>query len=159
MKLLKEIVPYVVIVVVVVLIRTFIVTPVRVDGGSMNKTLENGDILLLWKLGSIKREDIIVLDEVMDDEVIIKRVIGLPGETVEIKKGKIYINGEVYEDSYAYGETSDCEEITLGSDEYFILGDNRLISKDSRYFGSIKEKDIKGKIIFRLFPLTKMGNI
>lgn len=159
MKILKEIVPYVVIVLVVVLIRTFIITPVRVDGGSMNKTLENGDILLLWKLGNVDREDIIVLDEVMDDEIIIKRVIGMPGETVEIKRGKIYINGEVYEDSYAYGETSDCEEITLGSDEYFILGDNRLISKDSRYFGSIKEKDIKGKIVFRLFPLTEIGKI
>lgn len=159
MKILKEIVPYVVIVVVVVLIRTFIITPVRVDGGSMNKTLENGDILLLWKLGNVDREDIIVLDEIIDDEIIIKRVIGLPEETVEIKRGKIYINGKVYKDSYAYGQTNDYEEITLGSDEYFILGDNRLISKDSRYFGAIKEKDIKGKIIFRLFPLTGIGKI
>ena len=118
MKIIKEIIPYIVIVVVVVLIRTFIITPVRVDGDSMKNTLKNGDILLLYKLGSINR-----LDE------------------------------------YAYGETSDYDKVTLEDDEYFILGDNRLISKDSRYFGPIKENEIKGKIVFRVFPFTKIGTV
>ena len=159
MKVIKEVIPYIVIVVVVVLIRTFIITPVRVDGDSMKNTLKNGDILLLYKLSSINRFDIIVLDEEKDNEKIIKRVIGLTGDTVAIKKGKIYINDKVIDDEYAYGETSDYDKVTLGDDEYFILGDNRLISKDSRYFGPIKEKEIKGKIVFRLFPFTKIGTV
>lgn len=159
MKVIKEVMPYIVIVVVVVLIRTFIITPVRVDGDSMKNTLKNGDILLLYKLSSIDRFDIIVLDEEKDNEKIIKRVIGLPGETVAIKKGKIYINDKVIDDEYAYGQTSDYNKVTLKDDEYFILGDNRLISKDSRYFGPIKDNEIKGKIVFRLFPFTKIGTV
>lgn len=159
MKVIKEVIPYVVIVVVVVLIRTFIITPVRVDGDSMKNTLKNGDILLLYKLSSINRFDIIVLDEEKDNEKIIKRVIGMPGETVAIKKDKIYINDKVIDDEYAYGETSDYNKVTLRDNEYFILGDNRLISKDSRYFGPIKENEIKGKIVFRLFPFTKIGTV
>lgn len=159
MKVIKEVIPYIVIVVVVVLIRTFIITPVRVDGDSMKNTLKNGDILLLYKLSSTDRFDIIVLDEEKDNEKIIKRVIGLPGETVAIKKGKIYINDKVIDDEYAYGQTSDYNKVTLKDDEYFILGDNRLISKDSRYFGPIKDNEIKGKIVFRLFPFTKIGTV
>ena len=159
MKVIKEVIPYIVIVVVVILIRTFIITPVRVDGDSMKNTLKNGDILLLYKLSSIDRFDIIVLDEEKDNEKIIKRVIGLPGETVAIKKGKIYINDKVIDDEYAYGETSNYNKVTLKDDEYFILGDNRLISKDSRYFGPIKDNEIKGKIVFRLFPFTKIGTV
>ena len=159
MKVIKEVIPYIVIVVVVVLIRTFIITPVRVDGDSMKNTLKNGDILLLYKLSSIDRFDIIVLDEEKDTEKIIKRVIGLPGETVAIKKGKIYINDKVIDDEYAYGETSDYNKVTLRDDEYFILGDNRLISKDSRYFGPIKDNEIKAKLAFRLFPFTKIGTV
>ena len=159
MKIIKEVIPYVVIVVVVVLIRTFIITPVRVDGDSMKNTLKNGDILLLYKISSINRFEIIVLDEEKDNEKIIKRVIGMPGETIAIKKGKIYINDKVIDDEYAYGETSDYNKVTLRDNEYFILGDNRLISKDSRYFGPIKENEIKGKIVFRLFPFTKIGTV
>lgn len=143
----------------VVLIRTFIATPVRVDGDSMNKTFKNGDILILYKLSKIKRFDVIVLHEEKDNEKIIKRVIGMPGDTVAIKDGEIYINDEKIDDEYAYGMTSDYDRITLKSDEYFILGDNRLISKDSRYFGSIKEKEIKGKVVFRIFPFSKFGKI
>ena len=143
----------------VVLIRSFIATPVRVDGDSMNKTFKNGDILILYKLSKIKRFDVIVLHEEKDNEKIIKRVIGMPGDTVAIKDGEIYINDEKIDDEYAYGMTSDYERITLKSDEYFILGDNRLISKDSRYFGPIKEKEIKGKVVFRIFPFSKFGKI
>ncbi len=125
----------------------------------MKNTLKDNDILLLYKLGSIKRNDIVVLDESYDNEIIIKRIIGLPGETVAIKNGKIYINNKEYDDKFAYGETSDYDKITLGDDEYFILGDNRIVSKDSRYFGPVKEKEIIGKAIFRLFPFNKIGKL
>ena len=159
MKIVKEIIPYLIIIVVVILIRTFIITPVRVDGASMDKTLENGQILLLYKLGNVKRYDIVVLDEEIEDEIIIKRIIGMPNDTVEIKNGKIYVNDEEIEEEYAYGQTSDYDKITLGDDEYFILGDNRPISKDSRYFGPVKKDEIIGKVIFSLWPINKFGTI
>ena len=159
MNKLKELMPYILIILVIVMLRTFVITPVRVDGSSMKNTLQNGDILLLFKMGKIDYQDIIVLKEEKDDEIIIKRVIGMPGDTVLIKDNKIYINDKVIDDFHAYGETSDYSKITLGSDEYFILGDNRLVSKDSRYFGPVKEKDIKGKVVFRLFPFSKFGFI
>ena len=156
---IKEISPYVLIVVVIVVIRIFIATPVKVDGDSMYNTLNDNDIVLLSKLSSIDRFDIIVLKENDNNATIIKRVIGMRGDKVKIRNNKIYINNKIIEDEYAYGETSDYDEITLGDDEYFVLGDNRLISKDSRYFGAIKKSDIKGKAVFRLFPFTKFGSI
>lgn len=156
---IKEISPYMLIVVVIVVIRIFIATPVKVDGDSMYNTLNDNDIVLLSKLSSIDRFDIIVLKENDNNATIIKRVIGMPGDKVKIRNNKIYINNKIIEDEYAYGETSDYDEITLGDDEYFVLGDNRLISKDSRYFGAIKKSDIKGKAIFRLFPFTRFGSI
>ncbi|CDF20613.1 signal peptidase IB [Clostridium sp. CAG:609] len=156
---IKEISPYVLIVVVIVVIRIFIATPVKVDGDSMYNTLNDNDIVLLSKLSSIDRFDIIVLKENDNNATIIKRVIGMPGDKVKIRNNKIYINNKIIEDEYAYGETSDYDEITLGDDEYFVLGDNRLISKDSRYFGAIKKSDIKGKAVFRLFPFTRFGSI
>lgn len=159
MKVIKELIPYIIIIVAVVLIRTFIITPVKVDGDSMKETLNDNDILLLYKLGSIKRFDKVVLDEAYDNEKIIKRVIGMPGETISIKNDKIYINGKVIDNSFAYGTTSDVDKIELGEDEYFILGDNRLISKDSRYFGPVTKSEIIGKVVFRLFPFNKIGTV
>ena len=159
MKIIKEILPYVLIIIAVILIRTFIITPVRVDGASMDQTLEDGQILLLYKLANVDYGDIVVLDEKKEGEIIIKRIIGMPGDTVSIRNNTIYVNGEEVEEDYAYGETSDYEEITLDDDEYFILGDNRPISKDSRYFGPVKEDEIIGKVIFRLWPFNKFGTI
>ena len=159
MKIIKEILPYVLIIIAVILIRTFIITPVRVDGASMDQTLEDGQILLLYKLANVDYGDIVVLDEEKEGEIIIKRIIGMPGDTVSIKDNTVYVKGEEVEEDYAYGETSDYEEITLDDDEYFILGDNRPISKDSRYFGPVKEDEIIGKVIFRLWPFNKFGTI
>ena len=122
---IKEISPYVLIVVVIVVIRIFIATPVKVDGDSMYNTLNDNDIVLLSKLSSIDRFDIIVLKENDNNATIIKRVIGMPGDKVKIRNNKIYINNKIIEDEYAYGETSDYDEITLGDYEYFVLGDNR----------------------------------
>lgn len=159
MQKLKELIPYVIIIICVLLLRTFIITPVRVDGTSMNKNLADGDILLLYKLAKIDRYDIVVLDEEYDNEVIIKRVIGLPGETVEIKNDKIYVDDEEIDDKYAYGETSDYAKVILKDDEYFILGDNRLVSKDSRTFGPISKDSIKGQTIIRFWPINKIGKV
>ena len=144
-KIIKEILSYVIIIVVVILIRTFIGTPVRVNGTSMVPTLKEGEVLYLNKLDkSFDQEDIVVIDKKVEGSAIIKRIIGMPNDKIKCINGVIFINDEKYEDNFGSGETSDFDEITLGDDEYFVLGDNRIVSKDSRVLGPIKEKYIEG---------------
>ena len=129
-KIIKEILSYVIIIVVVILIRTFIGTPVRVNGTSMVPTLKDGEVLYLNKLNkSFDQEDIVVIDKKVEGSAIIKRIIGEPGDKIKCINGVIFINDEKYEDNFGSGETSDFDEITLGDDEYFVLGDNRIVSK------------------------------
>ena len=140
-KNIKELLPYIIILIVVVLVRTFIATPIKVNGNSMYKTLEGTEFMILNKLSKINRYDIVVVDAHSDE--LIKRVYGLPGEKISIENNTIYINDKKLEDVYAYGETSNYESIILGSDEYFILGDNREISLDSRTIGPVKKSQIR----------------
>ena len=157
-KFIKDLIPYLIIIVVVVLIRSFIVTPVKVNGSSMNPTLKGNEIMILNKLGKIDRYDIVVL-KLDDADNLIKRVIGLPGETIEIKNDKIYINGKEINDEYGYGETSNVSKIKLNNDEYFVLGDNRLVSLDSRTFGPINQKDINGTTDIIIYPFKAFGKV
>ena len=157
----KGILSYVIIIVVVLLIKEFIITPIRVNGASMDKTLQNKDIMLLDKISyrftDIKRFDIVVIK--LEDEYIIKRVIGLPGEMVSYKDNKLYINGEQVKEDFKHEDTNDFtldEEIPEGY--YFVMGDNRPISLDSRVLGLIQEKDILGKTSLVIFPLNRIGN-
>lgn len=159
MKLIKDLIPYIVIIIVVILIRTFIVTPVKVNGTSMYPTLKGNEVMLLNKLGRIDRFDIVVLKIDEENDNLIKRIIGLPGETIEIKDNHIYINDELLEDTYGYGVTYNIDKVILEEDEYFILGDNRQVSLDSRVFGKIKRKEIKGTTNFVLFPFKSFGKI
>ena len=159
MKFLKGMLPYIIIIIVVVFVRSYIMTPVRVNGTSMYPTLDGGEIMLLNKLGKIDRFDIVVLKLDEKEDNLIKRIIGLPGETVEIKLGAIYINDKELKDSFGYGVTYDIDKVTLGQDEYFILGDNRAISLDSRVFGTIKRKEIKGTTNFIMYPFKKFGKV
>ena len=159
MKIIKGLFPYIAIIIFIIIIRMYIITPVRVDGTSMHQTLNDVDILLLYKMAKYDRFDIVVLNEEYDDEIIIKRIIGLPGETIEIRDGEIYIDEVLMPEDYGYGETSDYDKVTLEDDEYFILGDNRLISKDSRYFGPVKKNDLMGEAVFRLWPFSGFGLI
>jgi len=158
-KILKDLVPYVIIIIVVVLVRTFIVTPVRVNGSSMYTTLKGKEIMLLNKLAKIDRFDIAVLKIDEENDNLIKRVIALPGESIEIKDSKIYINDEEIEDKYGAGNTYSIDKITLKDDEYYVLGDNRIISMDSRVFGPIKKDDIKGTTNFIMYPFKSIGKV
>ena len=142
-----------------VFIRTFIVTPVKVDGTSMYPTLDGDEIMLLNKLGHIDRFDIVVIHLNDEESNLIKRVIGLPGETVEIRDNKIYVNDELLEDSYGYGTTYNIDPVTLSEDEYFVLGDNRIISLDSRVFGKVNRTEIKGTTNIIMFPFSKIGKV
>ena len=157
-KMLKEIYPYIIIVVVVVLIRTFIVTPVLVKGQSMFPTLSGNELMILNKLAKIERYDIVVIDDKEEDHII-KRVYGMPGDRILCKDNTIYINNKAIEDKYGYGETEDFDQIKLEEDEYFVLGDNRIVSKDSRLIGPVKESDIKGTAKLIIFPFNKIGLI
>ena len=108
---------------------------------------------------SYKRFDIVVVNKIVEGDNLIKRIIGLPGETIRYKGNRLYINDEIIEDKYASGETENFQEITLGDDEYFLMGDNRLISKDSRVLGVIKKQEIEGTVGIILYPFNKFGKV
>lgn len=162
-KYAKEYLPYIICIIAVVLIRTYLVTLVRVDGQSMIPTLKDGEVLVLKKYDKkIERFDIVVLK--YNKDKLIKRVIGLPGEHVKYKNGKLYINGKKVDESFNYEETADFDLKELGYDVipkgyYFVVGDNRDNSLDSRYIGLIKKSDIEGITDFSIFPFGTFGNI
>ena len=167
-NIIKENIVYIVIILLVILIKIFIVTPVRVRGESMEETLQNNDIMILnkmaYKFNDIKRFDIVVID--ITDEYIIKRVIGLPGEKVEYKNNKLYINGKEKKETFNKVDAKELEDfnteklgsITVPKDSYLVLGDNRPNSLDSRKLGFIKAKNIVGRTKFTIFPFSKFGN-
>ena len=139
----------------------------EVIGSSMVPTLEDGNQLITDKITYRFREperfDIIVFPHGPAKEYYIKRIIGMPGETVNIDEdGTIYINGEVLEENYGYGSTEPQErgsEVVLSEDEYFVLGDNREVSLDSRYseVGNIPRSIVIGRAWLRLYPFGEFG--
>lgn len=150
---------------------TFVAQRTDVNGTSMVPTLEDGDQLICDKISyrfhDPERFDIIIFPyKYQKNTYFIKRVIGLPGETVRIDyDGNIYINGEILDEKYGlekmtYPGIAE-QEITLGDDEYFVLGDNRNVSEDSRYpdVGLIKREDIIGRAWLRIYPFSKFGLI
>ena len=159
-KNIKEILPYVIVIIIILVIKAFFFSTIKVNGTSMLDTLKPNDVMILNKIGtktsSIKRFDIVVVKTPNDK--LIKRVIGLPGETLEYKDNILYINGEVLEDKYNNGQTPDIEEIKLEDNEYIVLGDNRGISLDSSEFGPIVRNQIVGKTSFTIWPLNRFGN-
>lgn len=163
MKKIKDSISFIIIILAIILVRLFIVTPVRVDGPSMNDTLHDGDILLLDKYDNkYERFEIVVFN--YSGERLIKRVIGLPGEVVSYKNNKLYINGNEIEDNYGLGYTEDFELKNLNltkipDNEYLVMGDNRNDSLDSRYFGTISKDKILGSVKYRLFPFNKFGKV
>ena len=151
-------------------IITFVGQRTRVDGRSMINTLHDGDNLIVEKLSyrfsDPKRFDIIVFPPTGKKEYYIKRIIGLPGETVQVVDGYVYINGSRLESDIYGNELMDdpmaaSQPITLGEDEYFVLGDNRNHSQDSRdpSVGEVKKDTIMGKAWVRIYPFDKMGVI
>ena len=155
MRFIKEVLPYIVILLVVILIRTYIITPVIVNGESMSPTLKNNELLLLKKYDKkIERFDIVVFK--YNDSRLIKRVIGLPGDKVEYKDGKLYINDEEMVDPFS-NITKDFKYIGVVSENsYFVLGDNRNDSVDSRMIGSVTKDMLLGSTDFSIWPIKTL---
>jgi len=161
---IKEIWPYALVLVAVILIKAFIISPIRVNGPSMEETLQDKDIMLLDKISyrfqKIKRFDIVVIH--LEEEDIIKRVIALPGEKVAYKNNKLYINDKLVKEPFSHKKTEDFDLSNLTSkkvpkDSYFVLGDNRTESLDSRVLGYIPKSRIKGHATLTLYPVSRWG--
>lgn len=157
-------------------IKHYLFAPYIVEGQSMQPNLQEQNKLVVNKLSQFtdfNRFDIIVFNAPDADARYVKRVIGLPGDTVRMKDDVLYVNGKAYKESYlnkseGYGAlpyTGDftLEELTgykkVPKGSVFVLGDNRTISKDSRYFGMLPKENIIGKAVLRIWPFTEVGQV
>lgn len=151
----------------VFLVRTFIAQPFVVNGASMESTFHTGEYLIVdqlsYELNNPERGEVIIFKyPLKPSRYFIKRIIGLPGETVKIDGLTVQIkevgSEEFFtlDEPYIEFEKESFSEVTLGEDEYFVMGDNRMASLDSRSWGPLKESFIIGKAFIRLFPVSKI---
>lgn len=149
--------------IVAFILSNFVIVNARVPSGSMISTINENDKVIGFRLAYLfskpERGDIIMFDSPVEDKIYIKRVIGLPGDTVEIRDNTVYINGELLEEDYVKNEWTNAPgtktyEVPEGC--YFMMGDNRNASADSRVWGVIKEDAIIAKAIFRYYPSIDM---
>lgn len=167
-KFIYDFTPYVLILIVVILLKVYIISPIQVNGTSMMNTLHDKDIMILnkvnYRLNDIERFDIVVIK--YNKTHLIKRVIGLPGDKIEYKDNKLYINDQYYEEPFLQEDTitddfvlSDViNQKTIPDNFYFVMGDNRGNSLDSRYLGLFEKDVIEGNTSFTLFPFNRFGS-
>lgn len=155
-----------------VVIYLFLVQPHKVIGASMDTTFHDGEYILTdkisYRLHTPERGDVIVFKAPRNPDFdYIKRIIAVPGDTVSIKDGYVYVNQQQLSENYIKSETvllpgqflKESQELKLSDDEYFVLGDNRSHSSDSRQWGTVLRKDIIGKAFFRYWPPSQFGLI
>ncbi|HPF87919.1 MAG TPA: signal peptidase I [Candidatus Limiplasma sp.] len=158
-------------VLIALFIRGFIFEPVRVDGNSMLDTLHDREIMFVTKydyiLGEPERGDIVICKYPESTKNYVKRLIGLPGDTIEIINHAVYINGEALDEDYLSADRNDgpfyanMSERVLGEDEYFVMGDNRENSHDSRSsdVGTLTRSQIKGHVRFVFYPFDSVRSL
>ncbi len=153
--------------IVVLPIRAFVAEPFVVSGASMVPTFENGNYLIVdkisYKFTDPKRDDVVVFKYPKDQtKFFIKRIIGLPNETVDIRGSVVTITnvdhpeGLTLNEPYVKNIANNATHVELKSDEYFVMGDNRSGSSDSRYWGAVKKNLLTGRAFLRLLPITKL---
>lgn len=167
---MKELIRDILVALVIVLILTSVIKPTIVKESSMEPTLYENHYLIInklaYKTGDEQRGDIIVFESDLETEdgdkkLLIKRIVGLPGETVTIKNEDVYINGQLLEEDYLKdgitpGEIIDCR---VPEGQLFVMGDNRIVSIDSRELGCIDEDSVMGKAVLRLYPFNQIGGL
>ncbi|NBK97530.1 MAG: signal peptidase I [Erysipelotrichia bacterium] len=153
---------------VFICVRLFF-SPIHVDGTSMHPTLKDNDFGFSFVLASLFKQfhrfDVVMIHSEKENRNIVKRIIGLPNETIEYRNNQLYVDGKKVKETFFDKEyvnlqtfggeldfTDDCGPYRLGDDEYFVMGDNRGASKDSRDMGAFKSKDILSKYAFIVFP-------
>ena len=152
---------------VCLLVVTFIAQPFKVDGSSMLPNLKSNERIMANKFvarfGELKRGDVVVFWYPFDpSRTYVKRVIGLPGEMIEIRDGYVYIDGRRLSEPYlqpSYRDNRDFKPVNVKPAHYYLMGDNREISNDSRYFGQVPQRYILGKVMFIYWPISEMGII
>lgn len=166
-EFLIDSIKYIVTFIIIMFVISYVVSITQVVGDSMSPTLKNGEVLILnkfrYRFIDVKRGDIISL-KYADTKYLIKRVIGLPGDKVNISNSKLYINDRLYKEKYISDDLKyldfnlkDLGYSKIPNDMYLVLGDNRINSLDSREIGLIKKDDINGKISFRFWPLNRVN--
>lgn len=151
--------------VLIVLFRIFILEPHSVSGSSMDNTFKNGDYVLVDKISykfiTPKKGDVIVFNppkDVNNKNRFIKRIIATPGDNIYVNENGTYINNDlINEDFVTFKSNKASENILLKTDEYFVMGDNRTVSYDSRYWGPINKDEIQGRVLIRLYPFNKIS--
>lgn len=151
-------------VILTILIQKFVVFKAHIPTGSMVPTLEVDDNVFVSRLiqkDKLKRGEIIVFDSKEKGKIFVKRLIGLPGEKVELKGTEVYIDGKLLEEDYVKNPSNDNYTFIVPEGKYLFLGDNRANSDDARYWDNtyIDQEDIMGKVVLRIYPFNKFGKV
>ena len=163
-KLVKENLSFIIVFFLIIFLQLFVVAQTTVSGESMNHTLQDKDRNIILKNTSIDRFDIIVFktkEITGEDKRYVKRVVGLPGEKVSYQNSQLFINDKPVKETFDLKdkELTNDFSYTLNNDEFFVLGDNRGNSTDSRHIGAIKKDYIVGKVIYRIYPFNSIGPV
>lgn len=149
---------------VILLFRVFVIEPHSVSGTSMDNTFHTHDYVLVdkisYNLSAPKRGDVIVFNPPIENRTgdrFIKRIIGVPGDTVVVSNTDTFVNGVKQIENFVTFTSERVASTTLGIDEYFVMGDNRAVSYDSRSWGVLKKEHIQGRVLLRLYPFNQVS--